>query len=241
MKISRSKIQPAFTLVELLVVIAIIAILAALLLAAIPQAKARAQRIQCVGNLHQLGVALQIVLTDNHGYPSPVWVTQLQHDGLGKMNARLTNGVWDCPSVQWNANIFSNMTPNSYGYNGFGVFRAGSDPLGLWGHLDSTSNFSSSIAESEVANPSDMMAIGDVFTGGVYLMRGPISNFLSYGNILTRHQGKANVVFCDGHVESPTLPFLFTDTSDTALSRWNRDHQAVTILWELKRAGLPMD
>jgi prepilin-type processing-associated H-X9-DG protein len=40
-----------------------------------------------------------------------------------------------------------------------------------------------------------------------------------------RHQGKANVVFCDGHVESPTLPFLFADTSAAALSRWNRDHQ----------------
>jgi prepilin-type processing-associated H-X9-DG protein len=36
---------------------------------------------------------------------------------------------------------------------------------------------------------------------------------------------KANVVFCDGHVESPTLQFLFADTSDDALSRWNRDHQ----------------
>ena len=40
-----------------------------------------------------------------------------------------------------------------------------------------------------------------------------------------RHQNNANVVFCDGHVESPTLQFLFTDTSDAALSRWNRDHQ----------------
>jgi prepilin-type processing-associated H-X9-DG protein len=39
-----------------------------------------------------------------------------------------------------------------------------------------------------------------------------------------RHQGKANVVFCDGHVESPTLQYLFADTSDEALSRWNRDH-----------------
>jgi hypothetical protein len=26
-------------------------------------------------------------------------------------------------------------------------------------------------------------------------------------------------------VESPTLQFLFEDTSDAALSRWNRDHQ----------------
>jgi prepilin-type processing-associated H-X9-DG protein len=35
---------------------------------------------------------------------------------------------------------------------------------------------------------------------------------------------KANVVFCDSHVESPTLQFLFADTSDAALARWNRDH-----------------
>jgi prepilin-type processing-associated H-X9-DG protein/prepilin-type N-terminal cleavage/methylation domain-containing protein len=40
----------------------------------------------------------------------------------------------------------------------------------------------------------------------------------------SRHQGKANVVFCDGHVESLPLQFLFEDTSDEALSRWNRDH-----------------
>jgi prepilin-type processing-associated H-X9-DG protein len=37
--------------------------------------------------------------------------------------------------------------------------------------------------------------------------------------------GKANAVFCDGHVESPTLKFLFADTSDATLVCWNRDHQ----------------
>ena len=37
-------------------------------------------------------------------------------------------------------------------------------------------------------------------------------------------KGKANVVFCAGHLESPTLNFLFADTSDAALARWNRDH-----------------
>jgi prepilin-type processing-associated H-X9-DG protein len=39
-----------------------------------------------------------------------------------------------------------------------------------------------------------------------------------------RHQDKAKVLFCDGHVESPTLQFLFEDTGDEALSPWNRDH-----------------
>jgi hypothetical protein len=31
-------------------------------------------------------------------------------------------------------------------------------------------------------------------------------------------------MFCDGHVESPTLGFLFINTTDAAVVRWNRDH-----------------
>jgi prepilin-type processing-associated H-X9-DG protein len=38
------------------------------------------------------------------------------------------------------------------------------------------------------------------------------------------HSSQANFAFCDGHLESPTLKFLFADTSDDALRRWNRDH-----------------
>ncbi len=54
-----------FTLIELLVVIAIIAILAAMLLPALGAAKARAQRIQCVSNLKQQGIACTMYLDDN--------------------------------------------------------------------------------------------------------------------------------------------------------------------------------
>jgi hypothetical protein len=36
------------------------------------------------------------------------------------------------------------------------------------------------------------------------------------------------VVFCDGHVESPALKFLFEDDSDAALVRWNRSLQTAT-------------
>ena len=75
------------------------------------------------------------------------------------------------------------------------------------------------VAESEVVVPSDMMAIGE--SDGMDFGRSESYNFK---HKILRHQNQSNVVFCDGHVESPTLQFLFEDTSDAALVRWNRDH-----------------
>jgi prepilin-type processing-associated H-X9-DG protein len=68
-----------------------------------------------------------------------------------------------------------------------------------------------------------MMAIGDQLFGGFAFMRVDLTANAKW-NAPGRHSGKANVVFCDGHVEPPTLKLLFEDASDTALVRWNRDH-----------------
>ena len=127
-------------------------------------------------------------------------------------------------------NGFSDYGYNDDKFSGKGTLDS-SNKFGLQGHYVADKSLGSAsawsfrpIAESEVAAPSDMMAIGDCFEANALFTRQPISFFAQRGNVLTRHQGNANVVFCDGHVESPILKVLLEDTSDAALVRWNHDH-----------------
>jgi prepilin-type processing-associated H-X9-DG protein len=69
------------------------------------------------------------------------------------------------------------------------------------------------------------MAIGDSLFGGMRFDHWDMMTSTRIGRAMARHQGRVNVLFCDGHVESPTLQYVFEDTNDAALIRWNRDHQ----------------
>ncbi len=252
--LQRSNKNSAFTLVELLVVIAIIAILAALLLTAISQAKGKALRIQCANNVRQLGIALQAFVADNNFYPLAInphseatTETIALHDEMERHTkdlAWLHRGVFKCPAA-YEPSSFPKGDYSYYGYNAYGFSSlTDTNSLGLGGHYVWTVSHlpAPAVKESEVVNPSEMIAMGDGFFGGLgFIADGgwPLGRAYSNAGLMitsdydysastkrahSRHQGKANVVFCDGHVESPTLQFLFEDTSDAALSLWNRDH-----------------
>ena len=161
------------------------------------------------------------------------------HPGL------LEQSVWTCPGVRHKPALFS-----SYGYNAFGYSAPGiginSNSFGLGGHILSLlqakgqtitkpEDVNVPVKEADIASPSQMMAIGDGVQGnGDQLLDGQSlfwretfydSAPSDTAKVNARHKGNANVVFCDGHVETLALKSLFEDTSDDAFRRWNRDYQ----------------
>ena len=92
-----------FTLIELLVVIAIIAILAALLLPALTQAKYSARNTICINNLDQLNTAVFLYAADGDEYYPDRGITGAGHpfDAVDRWAARAKWNKGSASAVNW--------------------------------------------------------------------------------------------------------------------------------------------
>ncbi len=204
MQTSKQKAQ-GFTLIELLVVIAIIGILAALLLPALGRTREKARMAQCVSNLHQLGLAMQMWWDDNDQHFMPL--------EAGGYDPTLTNSwpilllpyvanaqnVYHCPDDKyfiWDGGKMSALT-ESYGYNYWALTEeeTGSEysgaPLSACTHADTTLLLSDS-KDADSLPGSTQYAYA-------------VSNWGPEQPSLTRHNGWANCLFVDQHAEAHAI------------------------------------
>ena len=194
----------AFTLIELLTVIAIIGILAAILIPVVATVRENARATKCVGNLRSTGTAMINWINETDGILSTfrggnqttgLWTRVLRDHGYyGPESESLICPSWDT-GHDWHDWA-------TYGLNFFDPNATQDNPSQTTGGNDFnryTMNFNST-----QITPSRYILLGDTFRGsnGRQVFRIWSNGQNNNGAVHLRHNGRANIFFLDGHIES---------------------------------------
>ncbi len=200
-----------FTLIELLVVIAIIAILAAMLLPALNQARARGKTTKCTSNLKQIGLVYAAYLGDFNGcYMPAVWVDS------GKLYYQKN---WSWFNYLYRGNYVGDG--QTTGQPATCATRTGQRPLGIWNCPEGFVSAPTDWNNQQVHYGMNAVTFQDAFfkesrlrTPGQILLQADSNLSSSLWNPDTttnhkidfRHSEGANMLWCDGHAAASIKP-----------------------------------
>jgi len=228
--------KTGFTLIELLVVIAIIAILAALLFPVFAQARTKAMATDCLSNVKQITLAFLMYAGDYDDVMPPAYYYTGDFMGVYEEHAWDFHCYWNSSGLlSYELGLIGPYTNNEQ-INHCKTFQVPSGSRPNSGYAYNTSYLGGPPAEgkqpavlSSIAHSSETVLLCDsaywdsetfftAYTGisqNNYL-RSPNDPWNFVGpNVHFRHNGTANVAYCDGHAKAATQKFNVSPNDDS--------------------------
>ncbi len=202
MRTTRTPGSERFTLIELLVVIAIIAILAAMLLPALAQAREKARTASCVNNLKQIALAALMYADDNQE-------TTLSYE-VRNYSGTTTYYRWEPHVFPYMKSLDSTRCPSDSATS----LSGSADPWRYYGGYGYNYYYCGFVRLAQIAQPSDTVMFCDVGRqdssgSGVYrsahVNRPGEPTYVYITRPDFRHNKFASVSFQDGHVQPQTF------------------------------------